>query len=114
MILTRARPAAVLGNTSQSEMSDLTGSDDLDWTSLVSAAARAIQGAATTMATAQEEDEDAEEDDDEVAEPEGEEEEDEEVPTHDEVESQDSLTSWIDDVTEKLRMEAEAAILSQG
>lgn len=102
VIVTHARPAnAVLSSANSSvqsaDMADLPDSEEMDWSRLVHAAARAIQGAATTMASAQE---DVDDDlmDDEV-----------EEPTHDGSDNQDSLTSWIDDVTEKLRLEAEAA-----
>ncbi|XP_057379207.1 signal-induced proliferation-associated 1-like protein 1 [Daphnia carinata] len=102
VIVTHARPAnAVLSSANSSvqsaDMADLPDSEEMDWSRLVHAAARAIQGAATTMASAQE---DVDDDlmDDEV-----------EEPTRDGSDNQDSLTSWIDDVTEKLRLEAEAA-----
>lgn len=101
VIVTHARPAnAVLSSANSSvqsaDMADLPDSEEMDWSRLVHAAAMAIQGAATTMATAQE---DVEDDlmDEEV-----------EEPTRDGSDNQDSLTSWIDDVTEKLRLEAEA------
>ena len=139
--MTRARPAAVLGNTSQSELgSDLNDSDDLDWSSLVSAAARAIQGTASSSSPAavaavaaaaglvEVVDADAEDDaeplDDDVGDADGEDDDADgedaddddrvQVPTRDQPETQDSLTSWIDDVTEKLRIEAENAALTQG
>ena len=102
VIVTHARPAnAVLSSANSSvqsaDMADLPDSEEMDWSRLVHAAARAIQGAATTMASAQEDVDDVELMDDEV-----------EEPTRDGSDNQDSLTSWIDDVTEKLRLEAEA------
>lgn len=88
VILTHARPVAVLANTSQSEVGDLANGEELDWSRLVSAAARVIQGTSSNHAIKMEQEE-------------------EQVPTHDETEDQDSLASWIDDVTEKLRLETE-------
>jgi hypothetical protein len=102
VIVTHARPAnAVLSSANSSvqsaDMADLPDSEEMDWSRLVHAAARAIQGTASSMVSAPE---DVEDDlmDDEI-----------EVPTRDESDNQDSLTSWIDDVTEKLRLEAESA-----
>lgn len=115
VILTHARPAnAVLSaNTSvqsadvadMADLPDLPDSEEMDWSQLVHAAARAIQGAATgggvvpgvtKQCAENEEDDDLH--DEEI-----------EEPTRDNPnETQDSLTSWIDDVTEKLRIEAES------
>jgi hypothetical protein len=102
VIVTHARPAnAVLSSANSSvqsaDMADLPDSEEMDWSRLVHAAARAIQGTASSMVSAPE---DVEDDlmDDEI-----------EEPTRDGSDNQDSLTSWIDDVTEKLRLEAESA-----
>lgn len=102
VIVTHARPAnAVLSSANSSvqsaDMADLPDAEEMDWSRLVHAAARAIQGTASSMASA------PEDVDDDLLEDEIEE------PTRDGSDNQDSLTSWIDDVTEKLRIEAESA-----
>ena len=109
VIVTHARPAhAVLSSANTSvqsaDIADLADSEEMDWSRLVHAAARAIQGAATSMSSSVQDEGDDEDVDDMMMEEEVEE------PTRDGgSENQDSLTSWIDDVTEKLRLEAEAA-----
>lgn len=103
VIVTHARPVAVQSSPDVTAVPCTLPDDaeEMDWSRLVHAAARAIQGTVGGPPMPEE-----------LMRGEGrvlEEVGDEEDPTRDGSDNQDSLTSWIDDVTEKLRLEAEAA-----
>ena len=104
VILTHARPVAVQSSSTDAMANELPDAEEMDWSRLVHAAARAIQGAASSISSTQEEDEDEDVVQHLHQEPER------QSPIGDASDNQDSLTSWIDDVTEKLRLEAEAAV----
>lgn len=105
VIVTHARPVVAVPTTPDAATTTVTSNlpedgEEMDWSRLVHAAARAIQGTVTTNSSRIEEVRNTDL-------PEGEDED--EDPTRDGSDNHDSLTSWIDDVTEKLRLEAEAA-----
>ena len=97
VIVTHARPAVAV-QSSPDVTAVMPDAEEMDWSRLVHAAARAIQGTASeAMMPITSTPDDMS--NGEVG---------REDPNRDSSDNQDSLTSWIDDVTEKLRLEAES------
>lgn len=111
-VVTRAHPVPVSGLSSDGsasqEATPSTADEEMDWSRLVDAAARAIQGAATSMVSVPAEEQQQPpppklppSSSNPAAHP-------PRIPAITiDADQQDSLTSWIDDVSEKLRIQAD-------